>query len=128
MAFHQIRIARASSDLNKILRFYGEGLGLDILYRFQDHEGYDGVMLGRRGDPFHLEFTMEEGAEPTKAPTKENLLVFYYKNKEDLEVVSARMDNLGFRPVTSHNPYWDRGGKTYEDFEGYRVVLFLGSF
>ena len=25
--------------------------------------------------------------------------------------------------VPSHNPYWDVRGKTFEDLDGYRVVL-----
>jgi len=29
----------------------------------------------------------------------------------------------GFRQVASFNPYWDRCGRTFEDFDGYRVVL-----
>lgn len=29
----------------------------------------------------------------------------------------------GFHAVPSSNPYWDRSGRTFEDFDGYRVVL-----
>jgi hypothetical protein len=29
----------------------------------------------------------------------------------------------GFKQVTSLNPYWDAEGRTYEDEDGYRVVL-----
>jgi hypothetical protein len=29
----------------------------------------------------------------------------------------------GFRQVTSFNPYWDVRGRTYEDEDGYRIVL-----
>jgi hypothetical protein len=29
----------------------------------------------------------------------------------------------GFRVVPSSNPYWDRTGRTFEDVDGYRVVL-----
>jgi hypothetical protein len=29
----------------------------------------------------------------------------------------------GFVPVPSFNPYWDRAGLTFEDPDGYRVVL-----
>jgi hypothetical protein len=34
-----------------------------------------------------------------------------------------QMERHGHRPVKSFNPYWDRNGKTYEDPDGYRVVL-----
>ena len=33
------------------------------------------------------------------------------------------MIEAGFRPVPSYNPYWDQYGKTFEDPDGYRVVL-----
>jgi hypothetical protein len=29
----------------------------------------------------------------------------------------------GYWPVASFNPYWDRSGRTFEDSDGYRVVL-----
>jgi hypothetical protein len=29
----------------------------------------------------------------------------------------------GFRGVPSYNPYWDGHGRTFEDLDGYRVVL-----
>ena len=29
----------------------------------------------------------------------------------------------GFAPVASYNPYWDSSGRTFEDLDGYRVVL-----
>ena len=35
----------------------------------------------------------------------------------------ARMIAHGYQPVPSFNPYWDRAGKTFEDRDGYRVVL-----
>ncbi len=29
----------------------------------------------------------------------------------------------GFEPVPAFNPYWDRNGATFEDPDGYRVLL-----
>jgi hypothetical protein len=34
----------------------------------------------------------------------------------------------GFRVVPSVNPYWDRSGRTFEDVDGYRVVLQKGAW
>jgi len=42
-----LRVARPSDDLDRLLIFYRDGLGLDVLFRFEDHQGFDGVMLGR---------------------------------------------------------------------------------
>jgi hypothetical protein len=33
------------------------------------------------------------------------------------------MQDAGFAPVPSFNPYWDRQGATFEDPDGYRLVL-----
>jgi hypothetical protein len=57
------------------------------------------------------------------APTQDNLLVFYIPERDDWEVACLAMQQAGFIPVPSYNPYWDGSGKTYEDLDGYRVVL-----
>jgi hypothetical protein len=57
----QLRVARPSDDLNAVVRFYRDGLGFEVLYEFRDHDGFDGVMLGRRGTAYHLEFTQRAG-------------------------------------------------------------------
>jgi hypothetical protein len=31
--------------------------------------------------------------------------------------------NAGFKSVISFNPYWDANGRTFEDHDGYRLVL-----
>lgn len=38
------------------------------------------------------------------------------------------MQAAGFAPVPSVNPYWDRQGATFEDPDGYRVVLQNGEW
>jgi len=48
-----LRVARPTDDLAAVVRFYRDGLGLDLLYEFMDHEGFDGVMLGRKGASYH---------------------------------------------------------------------------
>ncbi|MEK6337310.1 MAG: hypothetical protein AABM67_20500, partial [Acidobacteriota bacterium] len=72
-----LRVARATDRLDEVVRFYVLGLGLDQLGSFVDHEGFDGVMVGKPDGPYHLEFTHQRGHSVGAAPTKENLLVFY---------------------------------------------------
>ena len=43
-------------------------------------------------------------------------------NANDNEVV-ARIKKSGYEPVSSFNPYWNQHGLTFEDPDGYRVVL-----
>ena len=118
-----LRVARATDHLDEIIHFYRDGLGFEVVGEFHDHEGFDGVMLGHAGFPYHFEFTRERGVTAGRAPNAESLLVFYLPGSEAWEIAVARLEALGVAAVKAHNPYWDRAGKTYEDADGYRVVL-----
>jgi catechol 2,3-dioxygenase-like lactoylglutathione lyase family enzyme len=118
-----LRVARPSDDLETVVRFYTEGLGFTVLSQFTDHDGFDGVMLGHAGAAYHLEFTRKAGHEAGRAPTRDNLLVFYLPDPGEWQAAVDRLLALGHRPVESFNPYWDRRGVTFEDPDGYRVVL-----
>ena len=118
-----LRVARSSSDVDRLLRFYRDGLGLAVLYRFEDHDGFDGVMLGREGAPYHFEFTRKRGHSGVGKPTQDDLLVLYLPEKDDWRMAVQRMRDAGFAPVPSFNPYWDANGVTFEDPDGYRIVL-----
>lgn len=118
-----LRVARPSDDLDALLPFYEHGLGLSLLFRFERHDGFDGIMLGKHGAPYHFEFTRAHGHLAGKAATKDNLLVFYLPDRGEWIGAIERMRAAGFEPVPSFNPYWDRLGATFEDPDGYRVVL-----
>ena len=118
-----LRVARPTDHWDEVLRFYRDGLGLDTLASFENHVGFDGVMLGKPGAPYHLEFTRQRGHTAGRAPTQDNLLVFYLPDPRTWQAAIARMEAHGFAPVVSYNPYWDHAGKTFEDADGYRVVL-----
>ncbi len=45
----QVRIRRPTDQLERVVRFYRDGLGLAVLGGFEDHAGYDGVMIGLPG-------------------------------------------------------------------------------
>jgi catechol 2,3-dioxygenase-like lactoylglutathione lyase family enzyme len=117
-----LRVARPSDNLDALVPFY-EGLGLTVLYRFEDHDGFDGVMLGHEKAPYHLEFTRARGHIAGRAPTQDNLLIFYVPDSYEWKQAVERMRAAGFSPVPAFNPYWDRNGVTFEDPDGYRVVL-----
>jgi catechol 2,3-dioxygenase-like lactoylglutathione lyase family enzyme len=120
----QVRIARPTDRLDEVVRFYADGLGLEQLYRFEDHDGYTGVMLGLPGADYHLEFTTHDDGSPGDAPTRDNLLVFYLGSAGDVGVVAGRLGRLGHQPVEAENPFWtNNGGVTIEDPDGWRIVL-----
>ena len=82
-----------------------------------------GIILGHRLHPWHLEFTSKKGHSAGKAPTKDNLLVFYIPENEEWNAVCRNMLGAGFFEVEPFNAYWGNNGKTFEDADGYRVVL-----
>ena len=107
---------------------YRDGPGFEVLYRFEDHEGFDGAMLGHPSAPWHLEFTRAHGHTAGRAPSPDNLLVFYFPDAAQPQAAVRRMRHGSFAPVTAFNPYWDRTGATFEDPDRYRVVLQQGAW
>jgi hypothetical protein len=118
-----LRVARPTNHLAAITQMYARGLGLSVLAEFVDHDGFDGFILGEQDVPYHLEFTNQRGTVASGAPSAEHLLVFYIADFSDWAQRCATMIAAGFRHVSSHNPYWDKDGRTFEDVDGYRVVL-----
>ena len=118
-----LRVARPTDDLEALLPFYVDGLGFEILFRFDNHAGFDGVMLGQAGSPYHLEFTHHRGHRVGRAPSQDHLLVFYLPDPDAYGAAVDRMAKAGIAPVAAYNPYWDAHGCTFEDSDGYRVVL-----
>lgn len=43
-------------------------------------------------------------------PTKDNLLVFYMPNKDEIEKIVNRLSNMGYHEVKPENPYWIEKG------------------
>lgn len=123
MAIPKLRVARPTDTIEALLPFYRDGLGLQVLYQFGGHDGFDGVMLGRSGAPYHFEFTRAHGHSAGRAPTQDSLLVFYFPERTEWEAAIYRMENAGFAAVPAFNPYWDQSGRTFEDPDGYRVVI-----
>ena len=119
----QVRIARPTDRLAEVVGFYRDALGLEQIYSFEDHAGYDGVMLALPGRRDHLEFTHHERGSPCPAPTKDNLLVFYVEDDEAFREMAVRLERHGHELVEPENPYWAEQGLTFEDPDGWRVVL-----
>lgn len=118
-----LRIARPTDNLAQVIKFYRDGLGFEVLSEFKEHEGFDGVMLGHPAAAYHLEFTRKRGHDAGRAPTAENLLVFYLPDIDQWHAALAHLESCGYRAVSSFNPYWDKKGRTFEDPDGYRIVL-----
>jgi catechol 2,3-dioxygenase-like lactoylglutathione lyase family enzyme len=114
-----VRVARHTDRLDELVAFYRDGIGLPEMGRFQDHDGYDGVFLELSGTNAHLELTTG-GELGAPEPHPESLLVLYLDSEEAIKEVAARLDA---EPVEPPNPYWAANGLTFEDPDGFRVVL-----
>ena len=115
----KLRVARPVTDIPRAEAQYS-ALGLSTLYKFEDHSGFDGVMLGVPKAAWHLELVMCE-VKPT--PTEEDLLVFYFPDATEWKERCEALEKSGWNRVKSANPYWEDKGKTYADADGYRVVI-----
>lgn len=123
MLLSHLRVARPARNLHRTTAMYCDGLGLDVVASFERHDGFDGVVLGRAGSDYQLEFTHSREHPIVPAPTVEDLIVFYIPGEASWRQTCASMLAAGFREVSAFNPYWAVRGRTYQDFDGYRVVL-----
>jgi catechol 2,3-dioxygenase-like lactoylglutathione lyase family enzyme len=118
-----IRIARPTDQIDLVTKFYSDGLGLNILEEFGYDKGFRGVKLGLPGDQYHLVFFSPVPPLSCPAPTLDNLVVFYFSSKEVIDKKEVHMKAKGYLPVEPMNPYWKEDGITFEDPDGWRVVL-----
>jgi catechol 2,3-dioxygenase-like lactoylglutathione lyase family enzyme len=115
----QLRVARHTERLEEVVAFYRDGIGLIEIGGFRGHEGYDGVFLALPGTGAHLELTAG-GGHGAPAPDPESLIVLYLGDDDAVRTVAAR---LSVDPIPPANPYWAEHGLTFEDPDGFRVVL-----
>lgn len=124
MAVHpHLRVARPVTNLTRSIDLYKRGLGLSLIGRFTDHEGFDGGMLGMVGADYHFEFVYYRKHPVQPNPTAEDLTVFYIPDAAEWEERCGKMIDAGFLEVDSFNPYWAERGRTFQDPDGYRIVL-----
>ncbi len=96
----KLRVARHTASIDSIIHFYCDILGLSILGRFKDHDGYNGVFIGEAGVDWHLEFTTSQELPDHKADD-DDALVFYAQN-------GYLYGNITHAP--GYNPMPDGGG------------------
>jgi catechol 2,3-dioxygenase-like lactoylglutathione lyase family enzyme len=114
-----LRVVRPSDDPAANVEFYRDGLGFEVLYLFTNHDGFDGVMLGPKEAPYHLAFVHKVGHKAGRAPSEDNLLVFYLPDSAEWERAVARLEELGHKPVKAFKPVL---GQERQDVRGPRRV------
>jgi ribosomal protein S18 acetylase RimI-like enzyme len=114
-----LRVARHTERLAEVVAFYRDGIGLREAGGFRDHAGYDGAFLEVPETGAHLEFTAG-GPHGGPVAHPESLLVLYLGDEDTVRTVAGR---LGAEPVAPANPFWAEHALTFEDPDGFRVVL-----
>ena len=70
-----MRVARPTDRLEEVCKMYVEGLGLTLLAKFEDHDGFDGAILGFPESGYHIEFTSNAKHAAGTAPSRDHLLL-----------------------------------------------------
>lgn len=121
----KLRIARHTTNLNQLFEFYNKILSLQKLGEFNDHDGYDGVFLGRMDQNWELEFTTS-GEVPEHSYDQDDLLVFYVSRNELIEI-ATKLDLHHIERCIPTNPYWTKMGIHFKDPDGFGIVVALAS-
>ena len=118
----EFRIARHTNQINQIKTFYTEVLELEVLGSFANHDGYDGVFIGRKDLGWHLEFTTTS-EEPDHRFDHDDILVFYPRSKDSYDGLLRNIDQHKLKILSAKNPYWNANGVMVQDPDGHRVVI-----
>ena len=81
-----MRVCRPTDNLEQITKMYADGLGFEIIGGFDGHGEFSGRMLGHPKHHYHLEFTTHSKEKAGRAPTLENLLVYYVPNLSLIQI------------------------------------------
>jgi len=122
-----MRVARPTTDLDRIRSFYEHVVGLPLLWSFADHDGFDGAIFGLPDDRAQLELVRSPHGD-VPAPTGEDALVLYHDAGDAGSELVDRLRRAGTTEVTAAsatlNPYWPRqGASTFVDPDGYRLII-----
>lgn len=123
----KFRYARHTNNLVDLINFYQNIIGLEKLGSFTEHNGYDGTFLGLPEQDWHLEFTQSTN-KVDHNPDRDDLIVFYLDNEEQIQTILSKAKQAGVLPVTSQNCYWNDKGTELTDPDGFGVMLTIRKF
>ncbi|MGV0831235.1 VOC family protein [Empedobacter brevis] len=118
----QFRSARHTNRIKEIETFYTKILNLDILGDFKNHNGYDGLFIGKANTDWHLEFTTSSD-EVNHQFDEDDCLVFYPETQDEYEAVIKNLEFYRIEPIQAKNPYWNINGISFLDPDGFVVIV-----
>ncbi|WP_284652582.1 VOC family protein [Flavobacterium terrisoli] len=116
------RYARHTNDLERIKAFYIDVLGMELLGSFENHDGYDGIFIGKPTLDWHLEFTKSDDLAKHTFD-EDDILVFYPKTISEYKALIDQLAENGIKTIESKNPYWNQNGIMVLDPDGYRIII-----
>ena len=117
----RLRIARHTDQLDALVAFYRDRVGLPETGRFVDHDGYDGVFLDIPGTGAELELTTG-GDTAAPPPHPESLLVLYLEEQAQLDATARRITDTEVMP---QNPFWQAHARAFADPDGFQLLLII---
>ena len=118
----EFRYARHTQKIESLIYFYTSVLNFEILGKFENHDGYDGVFLGIKGENWHLEFTQNE-EKPQSHFDEDDALVLYPKTQETYEEILENLKKFEVPLLEPKNPYWRDKGVCFEDCDHYKIII-----
>ncbi|MCF7805504.1 MAG: VOC family protein [Candidatus Marinimicrobia bacterium] len=119
----QVRWTRFTSQLERIMTFYKEGLGLPELGASQDEEGRMSILFGLPGFNYHLEFIEQPAEANMPDPLPDHSFEFYIPDDFAYEDLIERLADLGHEPHPKEDSRWGDNAAVYHDPDGFRVVI-----
>lgn len=118
----EFRYARHTQKIESLIYFYTSVLNFEILGKFENHDSYDGVFLGIKGENWHLEFTQNQ-EKPQSHFDEDDALVFYPKTQESYDEILENLKKFEVPLLESKNPYWRNKGVCFEDCDHYKIIV-----
>jgi hypothetical protein len=120
----RMRVARPTTDMEGVVNFWTNVVGLEELSGFKDHDGYDGVILGHPDQQWELELIRHVSGMPLPSPTEEDLIALYVRRDTANQLID-RLHLAGHRQFEHPNPYWRAtGASAYSDPDGYTLIIY----
>ncbi|SHK10249.1 VOC family protein [Epilithonimonas mollis] len=116
------RYERHTQNLEKLIGFYTKVLDFKVLGDFKDHNGYDGVFLGKDKENWHLEFTQDSNI-PKSQFDEDDILVFYPETLEEFQKIISNLESHKVPILQPKNPYWKENGICFEDCDRYKIIV-----
>ncbi len=116
------RYARHTQKLESLIYFYTTVLDFQVLGKFENHDGYDGVFLGKDGQNWHLEFTQTEKVTNHQFD-EDDLLVFYPETQKEYDKILENLKKFEVPILEPKNPYWKENGICFEDCDHYKIIV-----